>query len=400
LAVTGVAQEGATLTATLSNVSDLDGATTTSYQWQQQVSGVWTNLSGATSASYTLASDQSQIGIVLRVVATTTDALGGTTEFIGNAATVSNVNDAPTGTVSITGTPLQGQTLTVVNGLNDGDGIPTDGPVSPGYQWQRDGAPIPDATSSTYSLTKADVGHAIAVQVSYVDLQGTAEQVTSMASLIAAATTTVSVLTYLWKSHGLIPSVQVNANGQTNSTNITGTTSIELPIDQTLAVQTTKTLNPSEQASADSAVNLQDAIAILKMIVGLDVNGAGKPLSPYQSLAADFDGNGTVSLTDAIGVLKHVVGLASPDPTLKFVDETSSVVSNISTHPLKPGTPPAIQVDTTDHTVLHVGAVGYLSGDVDGSYAGGATSTLPPEYFTALHASTGISLSQFGVYGG
>ncbi len=46
------------------------------------------------------------------------------------------------------------------------------------------------------------------------------------------------------------------------------------------------------------------------MVVGLDVNDSGKPLSPYQALAADFNGDGVVSLTDAIGVLKHVVGLS------------------------------------------------------------------------------------------
>ena len=41
----------------------------------------------------------------------------------------------------------------------------------------------------------------------------------------------------------------------------------------------------AEATLTDQAVNLQDAIAILKMIVGLEVNGAGKALSPYQALA-------------------------------------------------------------------------------------------------------------------
>ena len=86
---------------------------------------------------------------------------------------------------------------------------------------------------------------------------------------------------------------------------------------------------PSAEATATSAaVNLQDAIAILKMIVGLEVNGTGKALSPDQALAADYDGNGLVQLTDAIGVLKHVVGLTAPDPVWRFVNELDTTVPN------------------------------------------------------------------------
>ena len=62
------------------------------------------------------------------------------------------------------------------------------------------------------------------------------------------------------------------------------------------------------------------------MIVGLEVNGTGKALSPYQALAADYDGNGLVQLTDAIGVLKHVVGLTAPDPAWRFVNELDTTV--------------------------------------------------------------------------
>ena len=52
---------------------------------------------------------------------------------------------------------------------------------------------------------------------------------------------------------------------------------------------------------------------------------------------------------------------------------------------------------------MKVGLVGYLTGDVDGSYAG-ATGALDLDitqssYFTALvTANSGLSLTQFGVY--
>ena len=154
-------------------------------------------------------------------------------------------------------------------------------------------------------------------------------------------------------------------------------------------------------AATNSAVNLQDAIAILKMIVGLDVNGAGKALSPYQAYAADFDGNGKVELSDAIAVLKHVVGLPSPDPQWLFFNEADTTVPGKAN--LSPGTVPALSANMSSAGAVRVGLVGVMRGDVDGSFAGapGAQSLdlTQAGYFTALIAAhTDLSASQFGVY--
>jgi len=65
-----------------------------------------------------------------------------------DAATISitPVNDAPTGSVTIDNTtPTQGQTLTASNTLTDADGL---GPIS--YQWQRDGVDIGGATGVAF----------------------------------------------------------------------------------------------------------------------------------------------------------------------------------------------------------------------------------------------------------
>jgi hypothetical protein len=158
----------------------------------------------------------------------------------------------------------------------------------------------------------------------------------------------------------------------------------------------------AETAATGSSVNLQDAIAILKMIVGLDVNGSN-PLSPYQTLAADFDGNGTVGLTDAIGVLKHVVGLSAPEPTWHLVNEVdTSVPGKVGLNPGLPQTTASANVSGS--SPVHVGLVGYLSGDVDGSYVGvsGAIDldTNQPSYFQTLvdHSNGTLNLAQFGIY--
>lgn len=77
------------------------------------------------------------------------------------------VNYAPTGSVSITGTPSQGQVLTVSNNLADANGL---GAVS--YQWFNNSGAIQSATQTTFTLTQSDVGKTFSVTASYTDGDG------------------------------------------------------------------------------------------------------------------------------------------------------------------------------------------------------------------------------------
>ncbi|MBI1195981.1 MAG: hypothetical protein GC138_09050 [Gammaproteobacteria bacterium] len=91
---------------------------------------------------------------------------------------VAATNDPVSGSVTISGTTMQGQTLTAdAGGMSDPDGL---GVFS--YQWKRDGSAISGATSSTYTLALADVGAAISATVSFTDGGGTLESVTSAAT--------------------------------------------------------------------------------------------------------------------------------------------------------------------------------------------------------------------------
>lgn len=183
LLVTGTAAEGASLLANLSDVFDSDGSTSTNYRWQEEIASIWTDIDGASEASLSIPADQSFVGKSVRVVATSLDVLGGMTEFIGDAQTIANINDAPTGTVTITGTATQGQTLTATNDLAD-----TDGPASLSitYQWQADGTDIIGATASTLLLDQSRVGKPITVVASYLDAFNTAESQTSLATAAVA----------------------------------------------------------------------------------------------------------------------------------------------------------------------------------------------------------------------
>ena len=211
----------------------------------------------------------------------------------------------------------------------------------------------------------------------------------------------VELAAYSWKAHTLLSDVAIASAGHGGSTAAGGTLGFAGVSETTLALSASRVVPPAESVATSGAVNLQDAIAILKQIVGLDVNGAGKPLSPYQALAADFDGNGAVGLTDAIAVQRHVVGLPSPEPAWLFSNEIDTTVPGKAN--LNPGQPPAISADLSGSSPVHVGLVGYLLGDVDGSY-GGADGALDLDaaqagYFQALVAAhPGLSLAQFGVY--
>uniref|UniRef100_B0SX69 Hemolysin-type calcium-binding region n=1 Tax=Caulobacter sp. (strain K31) TaxID=366602 RepID=B0SX69_CAUSK len=184
VSINGTATEDQVLTADTSTLADVDGLGTLHYQWQHDVGSGFVNV-GADQATYTLG--DSDVGGVVRVVASYTD-LGGTAESATSAATaaIANVNDIPTGGVSITGTATENQVLTANTAtLADADGL---GALH--YQWQHDvgsGFVNVGADQATYTLGDADVGGVVRVVTSYTDGHGTAEAVTSSATAAISA---------------------------------------------------------------------------------------------------------------------------------------------------------------------------------------------------------------------
>ncbi|WP_167684739.1 M10 family metallopeptidase C-terminal domain-containing protein [Parasedimentitalea denitrificans] len=173
--VTGTATQGEILTATIGPLVNPDGISTLTYQWLR--GGVL--ISGANAKTYTLQQDDVAEEISARVV-----FLDGLFEDVNltSAATkpVQNVNDAPTGAVTISGEMTPGETLTADGtGITDLDGIDV-GTIA--YQWLRDGAAISGATKATYILTPEDIGKSLSVTFSYTDTQGTAESISSVAT--------------------------------------------------------------------------------------------------------------------------------------------------------------------------------------------------------------------------
>ena len=88
LSVSGTAQEGASLVAALTNLVDADGATTVAYRWQTLQGVTWSDIAGAVGATLAIPLGQNYAGVQVRVVATSSDPLGGTTEFVGEPRTI------------------------------------------------------------------------------------------------------------------------------------------------------------------------------------------------------------------------------------------------------------------------------------------------------------------------
>ena len=288
----------------------------------------------------------------------------------------------------------------------DGDGITANPKL--GFEGLETGATVQYSIDNGSNWTSGFAAKAglNAVQARQTDMAGNVSAPSGAFSFTfepGSGTGSADLLAYTWKTHSLLDLVSVSSSSTqdvvTDSHGAAGLTGIS---GATLSLTASRAV-PAESVITDAAVNLQDAIAILKMIVGLDVNGAGKLLSPYQAYAADFDGNGKVELSDAINVLKHVVGLTSPDPQWLFFNENVVPLDVTRGANLNPGSPPAISADSSVLGQLHVGLVGVLRGDVDGSFAGAAGSlnldVLQPNYLHDLALQPGLNLSQFGVYG-
>ena len=131
------------------------------------------------------------VGLALRVRAVYKDANGVLeTVFSAPTAPVANVNDAPTGALTISDTtPTEGQALTVRSStIVDPDG--TANAVAGGlftFQWQQsaDGVTwtdIADATGQLFVPTQDQVGLQLRVVVTFIDDGGTPETVTSAAT--------------------------------------------------------------------------------------------------------------------------------------------------------------------------------------------------------------------------
>ncbi|SDA59307.1 Ca2+-binding protein, RTX toxin-related [Pseudomonas sp. NFPP33] len=170
-------------------VSDPNGTefAVLSYAWQALVAGEWVQV--GTGQSFQ--PGDAQVGLALRVVVSFNDDWGNPESLVSAVtAPVLNVNDAPTGLPQLNNaSPSVGQVLIASTAMiADADGMVG---VTFAYQWQVGSGDsfsnIAGATAQSFTLTAAQAGQQVRVQVSYTDNRGTFESLTSAATAVVAS---------------------------------------------------------------------------------------------------------------------------------------------------------------------------------------------------------------------
>jgi hypothetical protein len=193
--VSGTTVRGASLTAT--SGSWAGSPTSFSYRWLRcDAGGASCNeIAGASGSGYTIA--DADVGKTLRVKVTGSNA-DGTGQATSNATAAVTASTPPTRTSDpvVSGSTVEGQTLTATNG-----GWRGTSPISFRYQWVRCGSgggaadgsncvSISGATASSYRLTSADVGGRMRIRVTASNGAGTQTVASNATNTVASSSTT------------------------------------------------------------------------------------------------------------------------------------------------------------------------------------------------------------------
>ncbi|MEA2133751.1 MAG: large repetitive protein [Solirubrobacteraceae bacterium] len=163
--VSGTPEDGQTLTADPGTWSGTPTVTYT-YQWQRCADDgtACADIAGETAATYTLT--PADVGLPVLVEVTAHNAGGDVTATSAPTAAVAVDPPSSTTPASVTGTAVDGQTLTADPGTWTGTGT-----IDFTYQWQRCDATgancldVPGATDQTYTLGAGDLGSTMVVVV-------------------------------------------------------------------------------------------------------------------------------------------------------------------------------------------------------------------------------------------
>ncbi|MDR1799442.1 MAG: VCBS repeat-containing protein, partial [Bifidobacteriaceae bacterium] len=314
--ITGTAQTGATVTASVASVTPSSAAL--SYQWK-----VGGTVVGGNSPTYTVQAADVGQALTVTVTASRTNY---TTSTVTSAPVTVAATPASIASVAITGTAQPGQVLTAAVGAVTPSGATLT------YQWKLGGTVV-GGNSPTYTVQTSDVGQsltvtvtasatgyanasqtsapvtvaAVAASIASVSITGTPQPGQVLTAAVGAVTPSGATLTYQWKLGGTV----VGGNSPTYTVQAS---------DVSKQLTVTVTANAAGYATAS-----RTSAAVT--IIALPAGPQDRTYSAF-TLSADMTGNGqgeVLTITSTTGAMtRH-----APDKAVAKLTATKLVNSGL-----------------------------------------------------------------------
>jgi len=321
--------------------------------------------------------NQLQVGSEITVTAKYVDGHG-TIESVKSNPTIKiiNINDAPTATATVISTDEDTAKTGNLAGTDvDGNTLTFAKVADPSH-----GAVTINATTGTYTYTPV-ANYNGSDSFTFKVNDGTVDSAVATVSIMVKSNSyDISVKANSWRGSPLAAvKFSETGNGLTDSTGSLNVADVDDKFGANDGLMMlTPNLHPPSLASS-AGVTLTDVLAALKIYLGKPLPDAYA--SPYNYIAADFDGNGSVNLTDVLSLLKFYLGkTTTAAPSWVFVDAADVTGNGKAASILRAGSN-SLAIDVT-HTQPHVidqdfsidtsiELVGVLRGDIDGSWTYG-----------------------------
>lgn len=312
--ITGVVEQGKTLTADTSGVSDPDGEGTGGYKYQWQRNGV--DITDATASTYLLT--QADVGATITVVVTYVDALGAEETLDCDPTTpVVNVNDAPTIEAAISASGAEDSGILIVDLLQSANDVDAGSVLSvtnvsslpPGVTLSGTSLSVDTADAAFQSLSEGDS----------VDLIVTYDIVDEIGAGVPQVAT-ISI---------------TGTNDRPQITSAIVDQDLFEPLDASTGLSTSGQITFSD-------VDLSDSLIISAGSVTLSAtDGAGNsvPISPEDevrlenSLAVNADGTWSAEFPSSLGLDGLAEGATIVLSTIISVSDSSGATNATATQP-------------------------------------------------------------------
>ena len=180
-AVTGTVKRGLTLTTNAGSWSGVGN--TYAYQWQRNTGSGFADIAGATRNTYVLVT--ADTGALIRSKITATNPDGAASAYSLATGPVDAAAPVNTAAPTITGSARRTSVMTAAIGTWTGAGN------TYAFQWQRDPgngfADIPGATTANYTLTTADLGATVRIEVTATNADGSVVAVSAASDPVTAS---------------------------------------------------------------------------------------------------------------------------------------------------------------------------------------------------------------------